>query len=88
VGVLPNGNRVLRTSHGAYLQTEDRSRHAWLYVFPGGGRKLRHPSVQRVEVDQWEVRITVRTDVEDYQVLRFDGRTGNQLRTRAVSDDE
>jgi hypothetical protein len=45
------GNYVLLgTSHGVILTDPERSKHAWIYIFPGGA-KLRWPSIRSARIE-------------------------------------
>ena len=41
---------LLGTSHGVILTDPERSRHAWIYIFPGGA-KLRWPSIKSARIE-------------------------------------
>lgn len=52
VGLAREGDRVLLgTAHGVILTDLKRSRHAWIYVFEGGGDKLRNASIAGAHFD-------------------------------------
>jgi hypothetical protein len=44
------GYVLLGTTHGVILTDPERSRHAWIYIFPGGA-KLRLPSVKSAKIE-------------------------------------
>jgi hypothetical protein len=41
---------LLGTFHGVILTNPARSRHAWIYVYPGGDQKLRWPSIRAARI--------------------------------------
>jgi hypothetical protein len=69
VELARKGDRVLLgTAHGVILTNRDRSRHAWIYVYPGDGEvKLRLPSIAgaRLEGDTAIITLNRRGEPDD-----------------------
>ena len=80
-GLDAEADRVLLgTNHGVLLTDRSRSRHAWIYVFPGG-HKLRWPSVvgARLEGDVAVIEVELRDGLTERHEVRVDLDTGRLL---------
>jgi hypothetical protein len=61
------GNYVLLgTSHGVILTDPERSKHAWIYIFPGGA-KLRWPSIKSARIEGETAIVQLEKDPSEEQ---------------------
>lgn len=87
------GNYVLLgTSHGVILTDPERTKHAWIYIFPGGA-KLRWPSIRSARIEGETAIVQLEKDPSGGQrtdqvrinlntgVILFSGRMIDQTKT-------
>lgn len=72
---------LLATSHGVILTDSKRTKHAWIYIFPGGA-KLRWPSIKSARIEGETAIVQLEKDPsggERASEVRIDLNTGDIL---------
>ncbi len=84
VELARKGDRVLLgTAHGVILTDPERSKHVWIYVYPGDGEvKLRRPSIAGARLEGETAIITLDTPSLDRDNPRLGGKAAKPLQVR------